>query len=482
MASRVRTRFRCSECGATAPRWSGRCAGCGAWNTSVEEPAVRAGVAAPVSARDAVVHRLGELVATEATPEPTGVDEFDRVLAGGLVPGSVTLLSGPPGVGKSTLALQVAARCAGAGPVLYVAAEETAAQIRRRAIRLGVPDADRLAVTAEADLDRIEAAVADLEPGVVIVDSIQTVADPALGAAPGSVTQVRGCAQRLAERARSEAAAVVLVGHVTKDGQIAGPRLLEHLVDTVVTLDAEADGSLRFLRATKHRFGPVGELGVFRMRTEGMVGVPDAAGLFLEDRPTGVPGSVVVPTLDGRRVMVTEVQALVGEPDEPVTVRLAQGVSRNRLELVVAVLARRAGLRGGVFCSLAGGAQMTEPGGDLGVAVAVLSAFLGVPVRADTVVFGELGLVGEVRRVRAATERLAQAARLGFTRAVVPAGGMPGACPGRIEVVEVSDLAGAVDAALGAATALSAHRAAGGSPRPGPAATAAGHARPTLVT
>lgn len=477
MAPRVHTRFRCTDCGATSPRWSGRCSGCGAWNSSVEEATrstrpddrVGTGVFAP----------LGDVDAADATPRPTGVDEFDRVLGGGVVPGSVTLLSGPPGAGKSTLALQLASGTAAHDPVLYVAAEETAPQIRRRATRVGAADAAGLLIGVDPDLATVVAALGAHRPRLAIVDSIQTVRDGALDTAPGTVTQVRSCAQRLAEAARAAGTGLVLIGHVTKDGQVAGPRQLEHLVDTVVTLDADDGRDLRLLRATKHRFGPVGELGVFRMEPHGMAGVPDAAGLFLADRAEGVAGSAVVPAMDGRRVMVSEVQALVGGSGGPATVHLAQGLDRTRVALVVAVMSRTAGLCGEVFCSVAGGNRVSEPGADLGVAVALASALTGVPVAPGTVVCGELGLVGEVRRVAGLTERIGEAGRLGFTRAIVPRGTPTSVGSGDVELVRVCDVSEAVDAALaGGATPLAPRAAT----RQGRAAHPTHRTRPVLVT
>ncbi len=402
-------------------------------------------VAAP---SDAVVP-LGGADSADARPTGTGVAEFDRVMAGGLVPGSITLLSGPPGVGKSTLALQIAVGVATAGTaVLYVSAEEALAQVRLRAGRVAGDVPEAVSLTDVTDVGMLGAIVERDRPGLVIIDSIQTVSDPGIGSVPGSVGQVRGCAQRLAAVARSTGACLLVVGHVTKDGQVAGPRQLEHLVDTVVAFDADADQGLRFLRATKHRFGPVGELGVFRMDQGGMSGVPDAAGLFLRDRIEGVAGSTVAPVLDGRRVIVTEVQALTGTPGGPPTVQLAQGLDRARLGLVVAVLARRIGLEGDVFCSVAGGVRVADPGADLAVAVAVGSASSGLPVRAGTAVCGELGLVGEIRRVRAIGERVREVARLGFERVIVPVRTPADTDIRGIEVVRVATVVEALDAAL----------------------------------
>ncbi|MBS1848774.1 MAG: DNA repair protein RadA, partial [Actinobacteria bacterium] len=299
MASRTKSRshtsFRCTDCGQVTPVWNGRCNGCEGWNT------LEATVASAVP--------LAQVSALRAAPTPVGIGEVDRVLGGGLVPGSVTLLSGPPGVGKSTLSLQLAA--GSSSTVLYVAAEETVAQVRLRADRLGVRAASSLLVTERGDVDQIVAAMTDARPDLVIIDSIQAVHDPSIESTAGSVAQVRACAQRLAAVARETGTALVIVGHVTKDGSIAGPRLLEHLVDTVVTFDADLDHALRFLRAIKHRFGPVGELGVFTMGSDGLNGVPDVGAMFLEGRRRGVPGSVVTPVTEGRRSLVVEVQALV---------------------------------------------------------------------------------------------------------------------------------------------------------------------------
>jgi DNA repair protein RadA/Sms len=390
---------------------------------------------------------IAEVDVTGAAPVPVGIPELDRVLVGGLVPGSVTLVSGEPGIGKSTLLLQAASGMVTAGAtVLYVSAEEAVTQVRRRAERLGTMPAGLL-LTGDASVDAIEAAIDAHRPSAVVVDSIQTVFDSTVASGAGSVAQVRACAHRLAARARSRGTSLVLIGHVTKDGAVAGPRVLEHLVDTVLSFEGDRHHELRFLRATKHRFGPTDELGVFTMGAAGLEGIADAGGLFLSDRRVEVPGSVVVPVLDGLRPLLVEVQALTFDNGGASPNRTVQGVDRGRLEMVLAVLAQRAGIRaiaGDVYVSVAGGLRAVEPGVDLGVAVAVASAAMGVAVRPDVVVCGELGLVGEVRQVRAIGRRIGEAARLGFTSAVVPAGtpDLPDA-PG-ITLVRVADLSEAL--------------------------------------
>ncbi len=441
MASRTRTRFRCTACEQTSPVWNGRCAGCGAWNTLTTDtvaparsPAAASGGTAPTPLAD--LHAIG------ARPVPVGVAELDRVLAGGLVPGSATLLAGPPGVGKSTLALQLALGLAAiepSAPVVYLAAEETVAQIRLRADRLGLPVPAGLLVGDDPCAVTLAATITDQRPAAVIVDSIQAMDDEDATGNPGSVAQVRAGAARLAGAARAAGTSLVLIGHVTKDGSIAGPRTLEHLVDTVVSFDADLDHGLRLLRAVKHRFGPVGELGVFRMERDGLHGVGEVAGMFLQDRRLGRPGSVVTPALDGRRTLLVEIQALVA-PDGPAGLRLCQGLERGRVELIRLVLERARGAIGEVSCSVAGGFTVREAAVDLAAALAVASAAVGRPVAADTVVTGELGLVGEVRRVGDADRRLREAARLGFRRAIVPAGTPASADALGLDLSRVGDL------------------------------------------
>ncbi len=449
-AAKTRVLHVCAECGATHPKWAGRCAACGEWNTLQEaiEPTAPAG---PPSNRPGP-SLIGDVGAEVARPVSTAIPELDRVLGGGLVRGSVTLLGGEPGIGKSTLLLQLLA--AWDGPSLYVSAEESAQQVRLRAERLGAIG-PRLWLHAETSLPHVLDAIAETQPEVVVIDSIQTVVDPATTSMPGGVGQVRGCAQRLVDLAKAGDVAVVLVGHVTKDGGLAGPRVLEHVVDTVLQFEGDRHHALRLLRASKHRFGPTGELGLFEMAAGGMVGVPDPSTLFLADRRTGVAGSAVVPTMEGQRPIVVEVQALTSAAVAGVPARRsAQGLDGGRLSMLMAVIGRRAGLQLGeldVYASTAGGVKLSEPGLDLGVCLAVASAARNTPLPSDVVVFGEVGLGGELRQVGQAARRLSEAARLGFARAVVPANSPGG---DGIRVIRASTLAEAV-AALG----LSANRA-----------------------
>ncbi|HSK95734.1 MAG TPA: DNA repair protein RadA [Euzebyales bacterium] len=420
---KLRLVHRCTECGAAHPKWSGQCATCGAWNSLVEDVEGADEPAALVAAGPAAtVLSMVDVDTSTGAPQPTGVAELDRVLGGGLVAGSVTLLGGEPGIGKSTLLLQLAAWWP--GTVLYVSAEESPAQVRARAERLGAVRPD-LFVLPETQLPHLVAALDQVRPSLVVVDSIQTVAVPELGSAPGSVVQVRGCAQRLVTEAKQRGVPVLLVGHVTKEGGLAGPRTLEHVVDTVLTFEGDRHHALRLLRASKHRFGPTNELGVFEMTGGGLRGVPDASSLFLTDRRSGAAGSAVLPTLEGQRPLMVEVQALTNKvtPGSPPR-RSAHGLDPGRLALLLAVLERRARLpmyQHEVFVSAVGGVRITDPGADLALCAAIVSSLTDHPLAPDLVVLGEVGLAGEVRQVVHAERRLAEAARLGFTRAVVPA-------------------------------------------------------------
>jgi DNA repair protein RadA/Sms len=429
---RARTVYRCSDCGADAPKWMGWCTACDASGTLVEEPVPPGGPGPSLgtgwggvgaSGPPSVPIPIAEAVGDATEPVPTGDVELDRVLGGGFVPGSVAVLGGEPGVGKSTLLLQALAhqatrRCT----CLYVSAEESARQVALRAERLGLAPPS-LWLVAETSLPQVLRHIDALSPDVVVVDSIQAVFEPEMSSAPGSVGQVRGCAHRLVGEAKARGVAVVLVGHVTKEGGLAGPRVLEHLVDTVLTFEGERHHALRMLRAVKHRFGSTHELGLYEMGERGLVGVPDPSALFLADRQAGVAGSVVAPVLDGQRPLLVEVQALVAPSPMPAPRRTAQGIDGGRLAQVLAVLERHAALALGrceVHVAVAGGVRVPEPGGDLAVALAVASSALGRPLPADLVACGEVGLGGELRQVHRTERRLAEAARLGFTRAVVP--------------------------------------------------------------
>jgi len=354
----------------------------------------------------------------------TGVPELDRVLDGGLVPGSVTLLVGEPGMGKSTLMLQALGRMAADGArCLLVSAEESCEQVRMRADRLGVLEPSLL-VVSDTSLHNVLAQVDAVAPDVLAIDSIQTVHDPDLPGSPGSVTQVRECAQRLVRLAKERGISVVLVGHVTKDGQLAGPRALEHVVDTVLQFEGDRHHALRMLRALKHRFGSTHELGLFEMGEAGLIDVPDPSALFLTDRRPGLPGSIVAPVLEGARPLLVEVQALVNSSTAPMPRRSAQGLESSRLAMLLAVLDARAGVSVAdvdVYASVAGGVRVIEAGADLAVAIAVASARIGVAVPDDLVAIGEIGLGGELRQAGQTPRRLAEAARLGFRRAIVPA-------------------------------------------------------------
>ena len=421
----ARTQYRCGECGAVTPRWAGRCNPCGAWNSLEEEfRSARASPSTQVGTEpDRPAISLQSVATDPEAPWSTGLSELDRVLGGGLLPGSVTLIAGEPGIGKSTLLLQMLSGMAALGRgALLVAAEESPAQVGRRAARLGLAG-EQVLVTAETDIAAIRAQAAILKPDVLVVDSIQAVGG-ADGATPGSVSSVRGSATELAEQAKSGGPAVVLVGHVTKDGSIAGPRALEHLVDTVLSFEGDRHHALRTLRAVKHRFGPVGELGFMEMTPSGLRAVPDGAGLLLADRRPGTPGSAVFAGMEGRRSLLVEIQALVA-PTQTAPRRSASGYESGRLAQLLAVLDRRAGveLRNfDVYVSVVGGIHLSDPGADLAVAAALASAATGRPVPEDLVLVGEIGLGGEVRQVAHTPRRLADASRFGFTRALVPPG------------------------------------------------------------
>jgi len=436
--------YRCSSCGAPAAKWVGRCPACEGWGTLEAVAAgTGRGVVVPLGG---AARPIAGTDATQGATRPTGMAELDRVLGGGIVPGSVTLIGGEPGIGKSTLLLQAAASAARNGDrVLYVSGEESASQVRARAERLDALEED-LWLATEREVEAVVAHLDAVAPALVVVDSIQTIRAVEGSGPPGSVTQVREAAVRLVAEAKARDVAVVLVGHVTKDGSLAGPRQLEHLVDTVLSFEGDRHHALRLLRPVKHRYGTTAELGLFEMTGSGLAEVDDATGLFLADRRAGVPGSVVLPLLEGRRPLLVEIQALVVPSRAPAPRRSAEGVDAGRLALLLAVLHRRLGvpvLEAEVYALAVGGVQVSQPAADLAVVLAVASAATNVALPADVVAFGEIGLGGEVRGVRDASRRLAEARRAGFRRAVTAAS-TPTDGVGDIEVVRVPTVAAAL--------------------------------------
>ncbi|HXX32724.1 MAG TPA: DNA repair protein RadA [Myxococcaceae bacterium] len=467
--ARQRTHFSCQACGFQAPKWLGKCPDCGAWNTLVEEAApsterrpawgASGGASRPVRLVD---------VPSEAEPRrPTGLHELDRVLGGGVVPGSLVLLGGDPGIGKSTLLLQAVERLAGAGAVLYVSGEESLQQTRMRAERLGVA-APALHVFAETDADRVLATAEALSPVALVVDSIQTMHLAELGSAPGTLSQVREVAGRLMAYAKRSGVPTFLVGHVTKDGSIAGPRVLEHMVDTVLYFEGERGHPFRILRAHKNRFGSTNEIGVFEMKGTGLSEVDDPSALFLAERPSGQAGSAVTATLSGTRPLLVEVQALVAPAGYGTARRTAIGVDSNRVALLAAVLEKKeeVQLTGcDLFVNVAGGLSLSDPASDLAVCAALVSSLRNLPLDPQTLVLGEVGLAGEVRAVAQPEPRLAEAAKMGFGRALLPAANARRLESRRLEVVPVETLG----EALGALFAPGANR-----PRAAPVAAGSG--------
>jgi len=423
------TEFVCQSCGARHPKWVGQCLRCKGHEIVEERVAstksARGGMAVSHTGSKAVA--LDEALAAESPRTPTGMGEVDRVLGGGLVEGSVVLLGGEPGVGKSTLMLQVVAnlamRGAKRGGVLYASGEESAAQVAGRAKRLGVKETDALRLVASGELDDVVSAIGQYDPAIIAVDSVQTLRAAELESAAGSVGQLREVTARLVTIAKQQARTMLLIGHVTKDGSLAGPKVLEHLVDVVLSFDGQRSGGPRLLRTVKNRFGASGELAVMEMSREGLREVPDPSALFLAERPKDVPGSAVVVSADGARPLLLEVQALVMPSAMPSPRRVATGVDTTRLSILTAVLAQRAGLSvrdRDVFVSVAGGASIDEPASDLAVACAIASSVVELSLPADLAVFGEIGLAGEVRAVPRCTPRLEEAMRLGFKRALIP--------------------------------------------------------------
>mgnify|MGYP000349333266 CR=1 FL=1 len=441
--------YSCTECGATAPKWQGQCPGCGVWNTLVEsvlESAAAGQHRYSGLSKPAQLQPLSQVRAKELARVPTGIGEFDRVLGGGLVAGQVVLIGGDPGVGKSTLLLQALAQMSQSQHVVYVSGEESAEQIAMRASRLGV-DPGRLDLLAEIQLEKIFSALQDARPEVAVIDSIQTVYSEALTSAPGSVAQVRECAAQLTRLAKSTGITIILVGHVTKEGALAGPRVLEHIVDTVLYFEGDTHQSFRLIRAIKNRFGAVNELGVFAMTEKGLKGVSNPSAIFLSQHADPVSGSCVLVTQEGTRPLLVEVQALVDTAHAPNPRRLSVGLEQNRLAMLLAVLHRHAGIAcydQDVFVNAVGGVRITEPAADLAVLLAVVSSLTDRPLPKKMIVFGEVGLAGEVRPAPRGQERLREAAKLGFTQAIIPTANQPRQPVDGLEIIAVDRLAEAV--------------------------------------
>ena len=456
MASKASARasgYRCTECGWSTVKWVGRCGECQAWGSLSEIGAVTVRTTAATRV-DRPAVPIGEVDARRAEARSTGVGEFDRVLGGGLVPGAVVLVAGEPGIGKSTLLLDVAARAARAGEgrtVLYVTGEESAAQVRLRAERIEAM-AKTLYLASETDLASVLGQVEAIGPDLLVVDSVQTISSGEVEGAAGNVSQVREVAASLIQAAKARGMATLMVGHVTKDGSIAGPRVLEHLVDVVVQFEGDRHSRLRLVRAVKNRYGPTDEVGCFDLSDVGIVGLPDPSGLFLSHGTATVPGTCVTATLEGKRPLMTEVQALVAPSEIPTPRRATSGLDSARVSMILAVLNRRARAPLGKSddsLSPVGGVRLTEPASDLAVALAVASAIRDEPLAPGSIAFGEIGLAGELRPVTGIPRRLTEAARLGFRTAFVPAGVLrAGPTPEGIRVVECPDLSQAVVAAL----------------------------------
>ena len=442
--ARAKTAYVCSECGASALQWFGSCPSCGAAGTLSETVTERSGMRA--ARASAAVPALSEIQPKETERIAIGLGELDRSLGGGLVPGQVALLGGDPGIGKSTLLLQALGSMSTAHAVLYVTGEESVDQVALRARRLAL-DAASVRLIAETQLERIVGALEATRPAVAVVDSIQTLWSETLQSAPGSVAQVRECAATLTRHAKRAGTALFIIGHVTKEGAIAGPRVLEHIVDTVLYFEGDAHSSFRLVRAVKNRFGAVNELGVFAMTDKGLRGVANPSALFLSQHPRAVAGSCVLATLEGTRPLLVEIQALVDPAQTPNARRLSVGLEQNRLAMLLAVLHRHAGLatwQNDVFVNAVGGVRIGEPAADLAVSLAVVSSLADRPIPEKVVVFGEIGLAGEVRPAPRGQDRLKEAAKLGFEKAIVPRANQPKAKLAGLEVLAVERIDQAV--------------------------------------
>ncbi|RKP54636.1 DNA repair protein RadA [Pararobbsia silviterrae] len=452
--AKSKTVYVCSACGAQSAKWSGQCASCNEWNTIVETVAEAAssGHRFQSLAQRSPVRMLGQIEAADVPRFTTGIGEFDRVLGGGLVPGGVVLIGGDPGIGKSTLLLQSLAAMARDRKALYVSGEESGAQIALRAQRLGLTEAasgaSELALLAEIQLERIQATIDAERPEIAVIDSIQTVYSDALTSAPGSVAQVRECAAQLTRIAKQLGVTIIMVGHVTKEGALAGPRVLEHIVDTVLYFEGDTHSSYRLVRAIKNRFGAVNELGVFAMTDKGLRGVANPSALFLSQHEQQVAGSCVLVTQEGTRPLLVEVQALVDAAQVPNPRRLAVGLEQNRLAMLLAVLHRHAGIGcfdQDVFLNAVGGVKIAEPAADLAVLLAIHSSMRNKPLPKGLVVFGEVGLAGEIRPSPRGQERLKEAAKLGFSAALIPKANAPKQPIDGLNVVAVDRIEQAID-------------------------------------
>ena len=455
--AKAKTAFVCNDCGADFPKWQGQCGECHAWNTLSEirlsgpaskSASVRSTGRSGYAGATASVQRLEEVAVVDLPRLRSGFDEFDRVLGGGFVPGSSILIGGHPGAGKSTLLLQTLCRLAAQQPALYVTGEESPEQIALRANRLGLPT-DQLQLMAETDVDAILASVEALKPRVLVVDSIQVVHSETLTSAPGSVSQVRDCAAQLTRYAKQTGIVLILVGHVTKDGSLAGPKVLEHMIDCSILLEGDHDSRFRTLRGQKNRFGAVNELGIFAMTDAGMREVTNPSAIFLDRSEHIAPGTTVVVVWEGTRPLLVEIQALVDDSSLGNPRRVTVGFEQNRLAMLLAVLHRHGGIQVGdqdVFANVVGGVRVMETSADLALLLAVVSSLRNRPLPRDWVVFGEVGLSGEIRPVASGQERLTEAAKHGFTLAIVPKGNAPKKSISGLKVVPVSRLSEALEA------------------------------------
>ena len=455
--AKAKTAFVCNDCGADFPKWQGQCGECHAWNTLSEirlsgpaskSASVRSTGRSGYAGTTASVQRLEEVAVLDLPRLRSGFDEFDRVLGGGFVPGSSILIGGHPGAGKSTLLLQTLCRLAAQQPALYVTGEESPEQIALRANRLGLPT-DQLQLMAETDVDAILASVEALKPRVLVVDSIQVVHSETLTSAPGSVSQVRDCAAQLTRYAKQTGIVLILVGHVTKDGSLAGPKVLEHMIDCSILLEGDHDSRFRTLRGQKNRFGAVNELGIFAMTDAGMREVTNPSAIFLDRSEHIAPGTTVVVVWEGTRPLLVEIQALVDDSSLGNPRRVTVGFEQNRLAMLLAVLHRHGGIQVGdqdVFANVVGGVRVMETSADLALLLAVVSSLRNRPLPRDWVVFGEVGLSGEIRPVASGQERLTEAAKHGFTLAIVPKGNAPKKSISGLKVVPVSRLSEALEA------------------------------------